>query len=103
MDRAMTDFQAVGIPVNAIVGSDGADSHLQARAPCGRDGPPALVLCHIVSVHPGGTLARNGVRTDGDCTYRPIIYEMKGGGFLALTVIVTSAEAVFRPVCHYGF
>ena len=93
MDRAMADFREAGMQVTAIPGTDGLGPHFQARTPCGRDGPGVLVLCHLDTVHPAGTLSRNPIRTEGDRAYGPGIYDMKGGVFLALTAIRTLIAA----------
>lgn len=93
MERAMADFQAAGLSVDPIPGKDGLGPHFHARTPWGGDGPGVLVLCHLDTVHPAGTLASNPIRTDGDRAYGPGIYDMKGGVFLALTAARTLVEA----------
>lgn len=93
MAQAMTDFRAAGLHVAPIAGSDGLGPHFHAHAPWGGDAPGILVLCHLDTVHPAGTLAQNPIRTDGDRAYGPGIYDMKGGVFLALTAARTLIEA----------
>lgn len=93
MDRAMADFRAAGLLVDPIAGTAGLGPHFRARTPYGGDGPGVLVLCHLDTVHPAGTLARNPIRTEGDKAYGPGIYDMKGGVFLALTAIRTLMDA----------
>ena len=93
MTRAMADFRAAGLQVEEIPGRDGRGPHFHARAPWGGDGPGVLVLCHLDTVHPKGTLADNPIRVEGDRAYGPGIYDMKGGVFLALTAIRTLLEA----------
>jgi glutamate carboxypeptidase len=93
MDRAMVDFRAAGLSVEPIAGTDGLGPHFHAHAPWGGDEPGVLVLCHLDTVHPAGTLASNPIRTDGDRAYGPGIYDMKGGVFLALSAVRTLIDA----------
>jgi glutamate carboxypeptidase len=46
-----------------------------------------LVLAHMDTVHPVGTLQENPCRIEGDKLYGPGCYDMKGGIFLALTAL----------------
>src|SRR3546814_15143881 len=61
-----------------------SDLIVKARTPWGGDEPGILVLCHLDTVHPVGTLGRNSFRREGDKVFGPGIYDMKGGAFLAL-------------------
>ena len=49
--------------------------------------PGILVLAHLDTVHPIGTLAENPCRIEGDRLYGPGSYDMKGGTYLALTAL----------------
>lgn len=46
-----------------------------------------LILAHLDTVHPCGTLQQNECRIDGDRLYGPGSYDMKGGIYLALTAL----------------
>ena len=46
-----------------------------------------LVLAHLDTVHPLGTLRQNPCRIEGDRLYGPGGYDMKGGIYLALTAL----------------
>lgn len=46
-----------------------------------------LLLAHIDSVHPIGTLKTNPCRIEDDKLYGPGAFDMKGGAFLALTAL----------------
>src|SRR5579862_2923628 len=46
-----------------------------------------LVLGHLDTVHPVGTLQQNPCRIEGDRLYGPGGYDMKGGVYLALTAL----------------
>ncbi|OZI31808.1 peptidase [Bordetella genomosp. 10] len=54
--------------------------------------PGILVLAHLDTVHPVGTLGENPCRIEGDKLYGPGSYDMKGGIYLALTALATLAK-----------
>lgn len=85
MDTAAADWAEAGATVERIAGRDGRGDHLLISSPWGGEGPGIGVLCHLDTVHPRGTLARDlPFRIDGDKAYGPGIYDMKGGAYLAL-------------------
>lgn len=92
MDRVATGFRQAGAKVERIAGQDGTADHLSIAAPWGGDGPGVLVLCHLDTVHPKGTLAAFPFRVDGDRAYGPGIYDMKGGAYLAYAAYRSLAE-----------
>lgn len=49
--------------------------------------PGILILAHMDTVHPIGTLKENPPRIEGDKLYGPGGYDMKGGIYLALTAL----------------
>ena len=76
--------RALGGHLERIPGRDGYGDILTVRSPWGGDEPGILVLCHLDTVHPVGTLAHdNPFRHDGDRVYGPGIFDMKSGAFLA--------------------
>lgn len=93
MDLAERDLLAAGAAVERIPGRDGAGDHLSARMPWGGDGPGILVLSHLDTVHPVGTLCRNPFRVEGDNAFGPGISDMKGGAFIALLAARSLREA----------
>ncbi len=93
MDAAEAEFRDAGLGVERIPGRDGFADHLRARAPGGGDGPGVLVLCHLDTVHPRGTLAANPIRTEGERAYGPGIYDMKGCVYIALNAARALVEA----------
>lgn len=85
MSLAAEEYRAAGATVERIPGRDGRGDHLRITSAWGGDGPGILVLCHLDTVHPKGTLAKHlPFRIDGDRAYGPGIYDMKGGAYLAL-------------------
>jgi len=84
-------FDALGARTERIAGRDGLGDHLLAETAWGDDRAPVLVLCHIDTVHPVGTLAENPFRVEGDQAFGPGIYDMKGGAYLAYTAFAEIA------------
>jgi glutamate carboxypeptidase len=73
----------VGAHIERIPGRDGFGDVLIARAPWGGDEPGILVLSHLDTVHPHGSLAGQlKPRRDGDSYYGPGIFDMKTGSFM---------------------
>lgn len=63
------------------------------RAP-GDTRPGILILAHLDTVHPIGTiLTKNKLRIEGDKLYGPGSYDMKAGTYLALTALCEHASA----------
>ena len=70
--------------VERVPGRGGYGDVLSSRSPWGGSGPGILVLSHLDTVHPIGTIDTTlPVRREGDRVYGPGIYDMKGGAFLA--------------------
>ena len=69
---------------------------LKVRGDPGRDIPGILVLSHVDTVHPVGTLGSAlPFRIEGDRAFGPGIYDMKGGTVLAIAAFQRLARA--RP------
>jgi glutamate carboxypeptidase len=85
MSKCAADYEAAGAKVERIPGKDSRGDHLRITSAWGGDGPGILVLCHLDTVHPKGTLAKDlPFRIDGNKAYGPGIYDMKGGAYIAL-------------------
>ncbi len=82
-DRVEGDLRAIGAQVTRTPGRDGYGDMVRARSPWGGDGPGILVVSHLDTVHPIGTLAEQPFRREGDRIFGPGIYDMKGGAYLA--------------------
>lgn len=77
---------------------DGVGTHLQVRWPAGAAADrPALLLGHIDTVHPVGTLARNPFRVEAGRAYGPGSQDMKAGVVLALHAVRALAELGVEP------
>ncbi|MFN5631707.1 MAG: M20 family metallopeptidase [Sphingomonadales bacterium] len=92
-DKVTADYEAIGAHVTRIAGTHGAGDHLLVTQdrhcpPEAKDGPGILILSHIDTVHPIGTLAGPlPYRVDGDRAYGPGAEDMKGGAYIALAAI----------------
>jgi glutamate carboxypeptidase len=76
----------------------GLGRHLVARIGGDlRDEPPLLVLGHMDTVHPVGTLAGLPFVVDGDRVRGPGAYDMKGGLAVALAALDLLREQGMRP------
>jgi glutamate carboxypeptidase len=86
-------FRAIGFAVRTVPGERGCGDHLLIESPWGGDGPGILVLAHLDTVHPIGTLGSTlPFRIEGDRAYGPGIYDMKGGAFLSLAAARVLAQ-----------
>ncbi len=97
MDVAMRDLAMLGASVERIPGRLGLGDCVRARFPHPDAGKPGiLVLCHLDTVHPVGTLSHLTWRVDGDRCYGPGIFDMKGGSFMALYAMRELREAAVK-------
>lgn len=87
-------FAALGAKVERIPGSGGQGDCLRVRTPWGGEEPGVLVLGHMDTVHPKGTLAERPFRIEGDSAFGPGIFDMKSGVYLAFYV--------FQHFCRLG-
>jgi glutamate carboxypeptidase len=93
MDMASRDLAAMGAQIKRIPGRMGFGDCVRASFPHARAGEPGvLVLGHMDTVHPIGTLKSLPWRRDGERAYGPGIYDMKGGNYLVLEALRLLAE-----------
>ena len=84
VDHVESAMRPLSSGVERTPGRDGYGDILAVRSEWGGDGPGVLVLSHLDTVHPNGTIDEIlPVRRDGDRVYGPGIYDMKGGACLA--------------------
>ena len=85
VDLVQSEAAALGAETERRPGRDGFGDILTVRSPWGGNEPGILILSHLDTVHPIGTLAEhNAFRRDGDRVYGPGIFDMKSGAYLAL-------------------
>ncbi|KST60615.1 carboxypeptidase [Methylobacterium sp. GXS13] len=88
MGLAARDLAVAGAAVETIPGRMGLSDCVRARFPHRhRDTPGILVLGHLDTVHPVGTLASLPWRIEGNRAYGPGILDMKGGNVIALAAM----------------
>jgi len=77
-----------GATVERIAGRMGFGDCVRARFSFGHaDKSGILIMGHLDTVHPVGTLANLPWRREGERCYGPGIFDMKGGNFIALEAI----------------
>ncbi|MBU8545158.1 MULTISPECIES: M20/M25/M40 family metallo-hydrolase [Roseomonadaceae] len=86
MDLAGRDLALLGARVERIAGRMGFGDCVRARFPhpAGDTTPGILVLAHLDTVHPVGTLKKLPWKREGGTCRGPGIFDMKGGTFLAV-------------------
>ena len=88
MDIAGRALILAGARVERIAGRMGLGDCLRASFPHATpDVPGILVMGHLDTVHPIGTLEKLPFRREGDKAWGPGIFDMKGGDYLALEAI----------------
>ncbi len=116
MDIAARDLALLGARIERIPGRMGFGGCVRARFPhsAPEGAPGVLVLAHLDTVHPVGTLQKLPIRREGGRCYGPAILDMKGGTYIAveairqilraglatplpITVLLTSDEEVGSP------
>ncbi|WP_207481554.1 M20/M25/M40 family metallo-hydrolase [Arenibaculum pallidiluteum] len=88
MDLASGDLAAAGATVERIPGPPGLGDCFRAAFPHPRAGEGGiLIMSHLDTVHPVGTLSALPFRRDGNRCFGPGILDMKGGAFAALEAV----------------
>lgn len=103
MSLAARDLAILGARVERIPGSMGLSDCVRARFPHpdSESEGGILVLAHLDTVHPVGTLRDLPFRVEGERAYGPGICDMKGGTFVAvqaMAAILQAGIATRRPV-----
>ncbi|MBN9279632.1 MAG: M20/M25/M40 family metallo-hydrolase, partial [Hyphomicrobium sp.] len=95
MDLVSADLAKLGGTIERVPGTGGLADIVLARF-AGREGtnsPGILILSHLDTIHPVGTLAgRLPLRRDGDRYFGPGIYDMKGGVAIAIEALKIVCE-----------
>jgi glutamate carboxypeptidase len=94
MDIASRELIIAGARVERVAGRMGFGDCVRASFPHSTPNVPGiLVMGHLDTVHPIGTLAKLPFRRDGSRAWGPGILDMKGGNYLALEAIRQLARA----------
>ncbi len=103
MTLAESAYTKAGAQVERVPGRGGYGDHVIARSPWGGDAPSILVLSHLDTVHPRGTLEDQPFTVEGDIAYGPGIYDMKGGAYLGLYAfrhLTRMGQETSLPITH---
>ena len=94
MDIASRDLVIAGARIERVAGRMGFGDCVRATFPHATPNEPGiLVMGHLDTVHPIGTLSQLSFRRDGNKAWGPGICDMKGGNYLALEAIRQLARA----------
>jgi glutamate carboxypeptidase len=102
MDIAARDLALMGARIETIPGRMGYGPCVRATFPHPNPAVPGiLVMGHMDTVHPIGTLEPLPWRVEGNKVYGPGVYDMKGGNWIAVEAIrqlIRAGIATSRPV-----
>ena len=88
LDHVARECALSGAAIERIAGRMGFGDCVRARFAFGHaDRPGILIMCHLDTVHPVGTLGVLPWRREENCCYGPGIFDMKGGNFIALEAV----------------
>ena len=91
-------LRGIGATIERIPGEGGIADILLGRIRGEANGPGILLLGHMDTVHPVGTLAGPlPMRIEGDRAYGPGIYDMKGGNSIAFSALAHLHATGRRP------
>ena len=93
MDIASRELAIGGARIERIAGRMGFGDCVRATYPHRTNGPGILVMGHLDTVHPVGTLAKLPFRRENGRAWGPGIQDMKGGDYMALEAIRQLARA----------
>ncbi|MEO0793268.1 MAG: M20/M25/M40 family metallo-hydrolase, partial [Pseudomonadota bacterium] len=99
MDEVETAFLDVGADVQRIPGRDGRGDivSIDTGNSGSRSNTGILVLSHLDTVHPRGTLEKNPWRIEGDRAYGPGTFDMKGGAYLGMMAYLSLIKHGVEP------
>jgi glutamate carboxypeptidase len=94
MDLVQHDLATLGARVERIPGRMGLGDSVRATFPHPRAGEGGILLLgHMDTVHPVGTLQTLPFRRDGDICFGPGLMDMKGGNYVYLDALRKILEA----------
>ena len=97
MDIASRALVLAGARIERVAGRMGFGDCVRATFPHATpDAPGILLMGHLDTVHPVGTLEKLPYRRDGNRAWGPGILDMKGGNYLALEAVRQLRRASLR-------
>ena len=103
IDLVHADVADLPVVIERVPGRNGFADNLIVRNQAAGEGTGIVILSHIDTVHPVGTLhGALPFRRDGDRLYGPGLFDMKGGAYLALEAFrqVAQAKSAKLPVTY---
>jgi glutamate carboxypeptidase len=98
-ERLSPELAALGLSAETVPVRGGGPL-LRARSPAA--GAPVMLLGHLDTVWPAGTLRARPLRREGDALYGPGTFDMKGGLVVALFALrALQAHGVHPPVAVF--
>lgn len=96
--RVVTELQKASIPIQKIPNEHVGDFWLGILPGVQRE-QKILIMCHMDTVWPVGTLIKRPVRIEGDKLFGPGAVDMKGGIVITLAVLRALQDLDIKPVC----
>jgi glutamate carboxypeptidase len=103
MDLVVDQMKDAPVAIERIKGEQGLGDALILRAGPQTDEPAILIMSHLDTVHPVGTLQQDlPLRIEGDRLYGPGVYDMKGGAWFCLEAFkeVACKGTAARPLIY---
>lgn len=103
MDLVVEQMKDAPVSIERIKGQQGLGDALILRAGPRTDEPAILIMSHLDTVHPVGTIERDlPLRIEGDRLYGPGVYDMKAGAWFSLEAFkeVARKGTAARPLIY---
>lgn len=99
MALASEQARQLGLSTDLIDLGEGSARMLHVtNRQAGDSRPGLLIIAHLDTVHPVGTLQVNACRQEGDRLYGPGVYDMKAGAYLALRALAEAGQDGGTPL-----
>lgn len=103
MDLVVDQMKDAPVAIERIPGEQGLGDALILRAGPQTDEPAILIMSHLDTVHPVGTIQHDlPLRVEGDRLYGPGVYDMKASAWLSLEAFkeVARKGTAARPLIY---
>lgn len=103
MDLVVSQMEGAPVAIERIPGEEGLGDALILRAGPQTDEPAILIMSHLDTVHPVGTIQHDlPLRIEGDRLYGPGVYDMKASAWFTLEAFkeVARKGTAARPLIY---